>query len=181
VIPRRPRSRLAGSGEPAWFSGVRAAGNVEAEITLAPGRASLGDLEVDLEEYAGDGLVQARRLRLADLALPGGSPQRVTVALPTLGPGLQRQLRLYDRAGRLLDTCDATAFLSHARHFDLACRPTADGVVVASSDWPQDPRDGWTSLPNGHVLMVAGDTLRTTIEPLPARREAPPERLASGS
>jgi hypothetical protein len=53
----------------AWFSGVRASGNVEVEITLAPGRASLGDLEVDLEEYADDGLVQARRLRLADLAL----------------------------------------------------------------------------------------------------------------
>ena len=68
-----------------------------------------------------------------------------------------------------------------ARHFDLAYRQTADGVVVASSDWPQDPRGGWTSLPNGHVLMVAGDTLRTTIEPLPATREAPPERLASGS
>jgi hypothetical protein len=99
----------------AWFSGVRAAGNVEAEITLAPDRASLGDLEVDLKEYAADGLVQARRLRLADLALPGGSPERVTVALPTLGPGLKRQLRLYDRAGRLLDTCDAAAFLSQIK------------------------------------------------------------------
>jgi predicted glutamine amidotransferase len=54
-----------------------------------------------------------------------------------------------------------------AQHFDLAYRETADGVVVASSDWPQDPRHGWTALPNGHVLMVAGDTLRTKIEPLP--------------
>ena len=55
-----------------------------------------------------------------------------------------------------------------ARHFDLAYRQTADGIVVASSDWPQDPRHGWTSLPDGHVLMVASDTLRTKIEPLPA-------------
>jgi len=54
-----------------------------------------------------------------------------------------------------------------ARHFDLAYRQTADAVVVASSDWPQDPRQGWTPLPNKHVLTVAGDTLRTTIEPLP--------------
>jgi predicted glutamine amidotransferase len=54
-----------------------------------------------------------------------------------------------------------------AQHFDLAYRQTADGVVVASSDWPQDARHGWTSLPNGHVLMVEGETLRTKIEPLP--------------
>jgi predicted glutamine amidotransferase len=54
-----------------------------------------------------------------------------------------------------------------ARHFDLAYRQTADAIVVASSDWPQDPRHGWTCLPNGHVLTVAGDTLRTKIEPLP--------------
>jgi hypothetical protein len=99
----------------AWFSGVRVTGNVEAEIMLAPSRASLGDLEVDLEEYADDGLVQARRLRLADLTVPGGSPERVTVALPTLGTGLRRQLRLYDRAGRLLDTCDVAAFLSEIK------------------------------------------------------------------
>jgi predicted glutamine amidotransferase len=54
-----------------------------------------------------------------------------------------------------------------SRHFDLAYRQTADAVVVASSDWPQDPRHGWTSLPNGHVLVVEGDTLRTKVEPLP--------------
>lgn len=54
-----------------------------------------------------------------------------------------------------------------ARHFDLAYRQTADAVVVVSSDWPQDPRPSWTCLPNGHVLTVAGDTLRTTVEPLP--------------
>jgi predicted glutamine amidotransferase len=63
-----------------------------------------------------------------------------------------------------------------ARHFDLAYRQTADAVVVASSDWPQDPGDGWTSLPNGHVLIVAGDTLQTRIEPLPvpaSNREGP--------
>jgi len=54
-----------------------------------------------------------------------------------------------------------------ARHFDLAYRQTTQAVVVASSDWPQDPRDGWTTLPNGHVLVIGGDTLQTRIEPLP--------------
>jgi predicted glutamine amidotransferase len=53
-----------------------------------------------------------------------------------------------------------------ARHFDLAYRRTADAVVVASSDWPQDPRHGWTPLPNGHALTVAADTLQTTVQPL---------------
>ncbi len=54
-----------------------------------------------------------------------------------------------------------------AEHFDLKYRQTADAVVVASSGWPQDPRDGWTAVPNGHVLVVDGGTLRTSIEPLP--------------
>lgn len=54
-----------------------------------------------------------------------------------------------------------------ARHFDLKYRQTADAVVVTSSGWSQDPRDGWAAVPNGHVLVVEGDTLRTRIEPLP--------------
>jgi hypothetical protein len=99
----------------AWFSGLRLTEHLEADITLAPGRVSAGDLEVDLEEYAGDGLVQARRLRLSDLALPQGTPEQISVVLPTLGPELRRQLRLYDRAGRLLDNCDVTAFLSQIK------------------------------------------------------------------
>ena len=99
----------------AWFSGIRLTEHVEADITMAPERVSAGELEVDLEEYAHDGLVQARRLRLADLSLPEGTPERVSVVLPTLGSELRRQLRLYDRAGRLLDSCDVTAFLSQIK------------------------------------------------------------------
>jgi predicted glutamine amidotransferase len=56
-----------------------------------------------------------------------------------------------------------------AEHFDLKYRRTADSVVVASSGWPQDPRDGWTAVPNGHVLAVDGDTLKTSIHPLPVQ------------
>ena len=54
-----------------------------------------------------------------------------------------------------------------AKHFDLRYRETADAVVVASSGWPQDSLDGWAPVPNGHVLVVEGDTLATRIEPLP--------------
>lgn len=66
-----------------------------------------------------------------------------------------------------------------SRHFDLKYRRTADSVVVASSDWPQDPRHGWTALPNGHILMVASDTLQIKIEPLPVLPDGQ-KRAASG-
>src|ERR1700733_3317176 len=48
-------------------------------------------------------------------------------------------------------------------YFDLAYRQTADAVVVASTGWPQD---GWTSLPNGSVLVVDRATLAARVEPL---------------
>jgi len=53
------------------------------------------------------------------------------------------------------------------QHFDLKYRQIADAVVVASSGWSQDSRDGWAPVPNGHVLVVERDTLRARIEPLP--------------
>jgi predicted glutamine amidotransferase len=49
------------------------------------------------------------------------------------------------------------------RYFDLAYRVTQDAVVVASSGWPQD---GWTFVPNRHVLVVDRRTLRISVEPL---------------
>jgi predicted glutamine amidotransferase len=48
-------------------------------------------------------------------------------------------------------------------YFDLAYRATDDAVVVASSGWPQE---GWTQLPNRHVLVCDRDTLRTSVMPL---------------
>lgn len=74
---------------------------------------------------------------------------------------------------RLRDRGYPGSAADYARHFDLAYRQTAETVVVASSDWPQDPRQGWTTLPNGHVLVIAGDTLRTRIEPLPVPVSSP--------
>jgi predicted glutamine amidotransferase len=49
------------------------------------------------------------------------------------------------------------------RYFDLAYLETDSSVVVASSGWPQD---GWTWVPNRHVLVIDRETLRTKVEPL---------------
>lgn len=60
------------------------------------------------------------------------------------------------------------------RYFDLAYREAPDGVVVASTGWPQD---GWTPLPNRHLLTVDRATLHCTVRrlaPLPSR---PPEAV----
>jgi predicted glutamine amidotransferase len=54
-------------------------------------------------------------------------------------------------------------------YFDLAYTETEDAVVVASTGWPQD---GWTVLPNRHVLVVERDTLRVKVEPLSPRSAA---------
>jgi predicted glutamine amidotransferase len=51
------------------------------------------------------------------------------------------------------------------RYFDLAYRVTPEAVVVASSGWPQD---GWTFVPNRHVLVVDRRTLHLSVEPLVA-------------
>lgn len=49
------------------------------------------------------------------------------------------------------------------RYFDLAYLETDGSVVVASTGWPQD---GWTSVPNRHVLVIDRETLQTKVEPL---------------
>ena len=52
------------------------------------------------------------------------------------------------------------------RYFDLAYLETDSAVVVASSGWPHD---GWSWLPNRHVLVIDRETLRTKVEPLHPR------------
>jgi predicted glutamine amidotransferase len=49
------------------------------------------------------------------------------------------------------------------RYFDLAYLETDSSVVVASSGWQQN---GWTWVPNRHVLVIDRETLRIKIEPL---------------
>lgn len=72
-------------------------------------RISLAELEIDLEEFADGELIAARRLRLGDIALPPGPlalGEQIVVGMPSVGPRLHRQVRLYDRDGVLLDTSD---------------------------------------------------------------------------
>lgn len=40
------------------------------------------------------------------------------------------------------------------------------GVVVASSGFPQDSRDGWRELPNNHMLVASNRTGRYDVHPL---------------
>ncbi|MFE5118384.1 hypothetical protein [Streptomyces sp. NPDC056669] len=113
----------------AWFSDVRVDALVHADIVLDSGRTSPASLEVDLEEFTDDGLVQARRLRLSDLALSSQTAERITVVLPTLGAGLRRQLRLYDRGGRLLDSLDASYFVERV----VVTASTPEGLTTTTS------------------------------------------------
>jgi predicted glutamine amidotransferase len=55
------------------------------------------------------------------------------------------------------------------RYFDLAYRETDTSVVVASTGWPQD---GWSWVPNRHLLVIDRETLRTKVEPLRPRGAA---------
>jgi len=54
---------------------------------------------------------------------------------------------------------------SLAGYFHLAYRTLTDAVVVASSGWPQD---GWTTLPNGSVLVVDRASMQPRVEQLPS-------------
>jgi predicted glutamine amidotransferase len=62
---------------------------------------------------------------------------------------------------------DALATRGHTgpteRYFDVAYQESDDAVVVASSGWCQD---GWTPLPNRHVLVVERVTLQAKVVPL---------------
>jgi predicted glutamine amidotransferase len=56
-------------------------------------------------------------------------------------------------------------------YFDLAYLETEAGIVVASSGWAQD---GWTFLPNRHVLVIDRATLQVKVTPLnPPSSESP--------
>jgi hypothetical protein len=99
----------------AWLAGLHMDDDqqLHTHIGFDPERVALGDLEIDLEEYAEDGLIQARRLRLADLRLPATKPgDAAEVVLPTLGSKISHQVRLYARSGRLLDATARNHFVS---------------------------------------------------------------------
>jgi hypothetical protein len=96
----------------AWIAGLRAAPGADTyriALGIDEQRINLADLEIDLEEFREGELISARRLRLGDLALPQlpiPPGHELSVEMPSLGPELHRQVRLYDRDGLLLDITD---------------------------------------------------------------------------
>lgn len=91
----------------AWFNDVRGDGafkRYELHVGIEPERVDVSELEVELEEWSGDEVVNSRRLALGDLKLgQRAGADRFLVSLPTLGRGFAHVARLYDREGALLD------------------------------------------------------------------------------
>jgi predicted glutamine amidotransferase len=87
-----------------------------------------------------------------------------------LGPDALYAISSHDPERIPLDGLAARGYTGPPEcYFDLAYAETEDAVVVASTGWPQD---GWTVLPNRHVLVVERDTLRVKVEPLSPRSTA---------
>lgn len=103
-------------------------------------RVDLADLELDVEEYVEDTLASARRVRLGDLDLPATREPidgllQVDVHLPTLGTGVSRQVRLYDRDGLLLDATDRL-YTADQINIDISWPGGATTVTVGDARPP---------------------------------------------
>ena len=93
-------------------------------------------LVLELVEGNGGELFDSRRLALADVRLPANAKSRVWVNMPTLGLGIQRTLRLYDRSGELLDQRDPFNFVESIR-IDLQIDGSAARTItVGNVDGP---------------------------------------------
>jgi hypothetical protein len=91
----------------AWITNLRAPEGIstfECSLGLEPERTDIADLAIAFEEWVGDELVHAQQVHLEDWDTDAvrGAPA-VDVHLPTLGPGVRRTVRLYDRSGAFLD------------------------------------------------------------------------------
>lgn len=119
----------------AWLTEIR--GNpgfitFDVGIGLDMSRVSLADLELSLEEYLRGDLVSARRIRLGDIELPAAAPS-VSIRLPTLGSGLQRRVRLFDRDGVLVDATNRLSMVEQIQaSFSLLDTSETTTVTVGS-------------------------------------------------
>jgi len=110
--PPTPRGLFVGRlRRRAWITDIRGSqpdfATFDVGIRIEPDRTSLWELAIDLEETTiGGDLLMARRLRLADVALPEHGTRDVTVRLPTIRRKVTRRLRLFELDGRLLDAAD---------------------------------------------------------------------------
>lgn len=107
----QPALLVARADRPAWVSELRGSqpnlDTFNVRLRLMPDEVRAWELVLDLEEHDRDGeLLSARRLPLADVSLPDRPGDDITVALPTVGRGVTRRVRLYHRDGTLLDAAD---------------------------------------------------------------------------
>jgi hypothetical protein len=91
----------------AWISALRGGeelGTFDCYIGIEPDRIDVQDLSVSLDEWIDEELVHSQQVRFEELDVDHvrGEPN-IVINLPTLGPGVERTVRLHDRHGSLLD------------------------------------------------------------------------------
>lgn len=93
----------------AWITDLQGDGpqfeSLRVQLSWDPGRIDLLDLDVDLEQYQGDELVNQLHLSLADIAPSEDlrSAGACELQLPTIGRGVASEVSLRTRDGALLD------------------------------------------------------------------------------
>lgn len=104
----------------AWISGLRAGADFETydcTIGLDPSRIDPEELSVTFLEWIDGELVQGHQVNLDRLAIDKArGHETFQLALPTLGSGVERTVRLHDRSGALLDgTSDRVSTVESVR------------------------------------------------------------------
>lgn len=139
----------------AWLLGHRVTDGGELfvlDLGLDPRRVEVEELEVEVREYLGGELVLSRRTRLSELRIPASVRTRLSVALPTMGRGVEREIALFDGDGVLLD---------HTTRFFLIERvgvSMAGGPLVRIGDWSEpalaDRLGAFASIAERHRQML---------------------------
>jgi hypothetical protein len=118
----------------AWIGRVRFRPEDGLQVEVRREPAAYPDfhgLVVELTEGDAGELFDARRLALSDVRLPSRAKTRLLLRLPTLGRGIERSVRLYDRAGELLDFRDPFIFVESIHlSLNVAGSPMTSTVVV---------------------------------------------------
>ena len=146
------------------------------KIGLDPTRIDVSDLEVQIEESVSGEIVHGRRLRLEEM---GADDTRghslLTIKLPTLGRGVQRRIRLYERNGELLDftenvySVEGVSISVHAMGevpvpgLKPAARALDFGDRVAALARVQDDYAKWAKRGTGQLVFGPTDDLRPTL------------------
>ena len=122
----------------AWFSAIRGREDLatfDLSLGLEPNRIDIADLVVTLDEWVSGELVHSQQVRLEHLEVDHvrGEPN-VVIALPTLGPQVQRSARLHDREGRLLDMTGFQFSIVEAIKIDIGVMGADETETVQIGD-----------------------------------------------